>query len=63
MISNTNSIQAIIFDMDGVLINTNEIHFRSFYSILKEHYNVEITGREFADLLGGRGEEVMQVLL
>ena len=33
-----NLIKLIIFDLDGVLIEAKEIHYRSLKKALKEHY-------------------------
>jgi beta-phosphoglucomutase-like phosphatase (HAD superfamily) len=35
-------IKAIVFDVDGVIINTEGVHFKAFQKVLKK-YNFDLT--------------------
>ncbi|MGE5628954.1 MAG: pyrophosphatase PpaX [Solirubrobacterales bacterium] len=39
-------IKAILFDLDGTLINTNELIIKSFQHAFREHFNKEISREE-----------------
>lgn len=43
---------AVIFDMDGVLIDTVNIHWEIYNTMLKEKYNVTVKDEELAELIG-----------
>ncbi len=53
------TFEAIIFDMDGTLIDTDDIHFRAYHEVLsardkeidREFYNAEMSGRPNMDIL------------
>lgn len=45
------NIKAVIFDMDGVLIDTERVSFKAYEKILKE-YNYEISNEFYLTLLG-----------
>lgn len=35
-------IKAVIFDMDGVLINTEPLHYQCWVEIFKERYGIDL---------------------
>lgn len=41
-----NLIKAVLFDLDGTLIDTNELIIQSFKHILKKHLNLEVDEKE-----------------
>ncbi|MEM2139187.1 MAG: HAD family phosphatase [Candidatus Woesearchaeota archaeon] len=45
-------IKGIIFDMDGVIIDSNSFHYENWNSVFKEKFNIEIPKEEFASRLG-----------
>ena len=53
------TFEAIIFDMDGTLIDTDDIHFRAYQEVLSEHdrelerdfYNAQMSGRPNMEIL------------
>lgn len=47
-----NLIKAILFDLDGTLIDTNELIIQSFKYILKEHLNIEADEKELVMYFG-----------
>ena len=46
-------IRAIIFDLDGVLVDTKIIHFNSLNAALKKYENFEITFNEHSNIYDG----------
>ncbi len=56
-------IKAIIFDMDGVIIDSNSLHYNAWNSLFKTKFNVEIEKDFFASQLGKRAEHFTQALL
>ncbi len=56
-------VKAVIFDMDGVLVDNQDIHIEAFHVICKK-YGVPFNGREdFMKLFGMGNEQIMAVLL
>ncbi|MBN2423019.1 HAD family phosphatase [Candidatus Woesearchaeota archaeon] len=45
-------IKGIIFDMDGVLIDTNRLHYNRWNRLFKRYYNINLSEEEFAVNLG-----------
>ncbi|MEM3373896.1 MAG: HAD family phosphatase [Candidatus Woesearchaeota archaeon] len=45
-------IKGIIFDMDGVIIDSNTFHYYNWNSVFKKKFNIEISKEDFASRLG-----------
>ncbi|MEM4397365.1 MAG: HAD family phosphatase [Candidatus Woesearchaeota archaeon] len=45
-------IKGIIFDMDGVIIDSNSFHYENWNNVFKEKFNIGISKDEFASRLG-----------
>jgi putative hydrolase of the HAD superfamily len=45
-------IRGVIFDMDGVIIDSNTFHYNNWNSYFKKNFNVEISKKEFGMKLG-----------
>ncbi|MBU1178700.1 HAD family phosphatase [Patescibacteria group bacterium] len=60
MAKHSNKIKAVVFDMDGVLIDTNGLYYQAFSRVLKNKYNIGIDVNEFSQQLGKKSEEVME---
>lgn len=45
-------IEAVIFDMDGVLIDTEPLHYRCWKEILKERYKVDLDYEVYMPCIG-----------
>src|SRR5690606_102198 len=44
--------RAVLFDFDGVIVNSEPLHFHAFHEVLREE-NIELTEAEYyAELLG-----------
>jgi HAD superfamily hydrolase (TIGR01509 family) len=54
------NINAIIFDMDGVLWNSSQAHAAAYRSVLKD---AGLIPPEYSEIAGRRTDEVMQMLL
>ncbi|MBI4041760.1 MAG: HAD family phosphatase, partial [Deltaproteobacteria bacterium] len=46
------SLQAVISDLDGIIVNSEHYHFLSFKRLLKEDYNIEYTKEDDRHFLG-----------
>lgn len=51
----------VIFDLDGVLLDSYEMHFECWSAIAKE-YSIEITRTQFDALFGRMGREIAQTI-
>jgi beta-phosphoglucomutase len=56
-------VQAVIFDLDGVLVNSMPTHFRAWKRAFVETAGLEITEREIYLLEGMRGIELVKKIL
>ncbi|HEX8330537.1 MAG TPA: HAD-IA family hydrolase [Hymenobacter sp.] len=54
-------IRTVIFDMDGVIIDTEPLHHHAFFSVFAE-LGLNITQEEYATFLGGSTRNVFQGL-
>ncbi|MCT4661885.1 MAG: pyrophosphatase PpaX [Tissierellales bacterium] len=45
-------IKAVLFDLDGTLINTNELIVNTFQYIFKKHLNIDVDRKEITDNFG-----------
>jgi pyrophosphatase PpaX len=52
-------IKAVLFDLDGTLINTNELIIKSFEYTLKKHLNTKITRNEILATFGAPLRDVL----
>lgn len=55
-------IKAFIFDMDGVIIDSEPLHFESDKRVLKD-YNIEITHNELIDYVGVTNSQMWSELI
>ena len=55
------NIKAIIFDMDGILIDTERISFNAFKSVLKE-YDYEMSEKFYLTMIGRNVKSIEQVM-
>jgi HAD superfamily hydrolase (TIGR01509 family) len=54
--------QAVLWDMDGVLVDTGEAHFRSWSHVLSE-YEIPFSREFFRDTFGMNNASVLSILL
>ncbi|NML64546.1 HAD family hydrolase [Hymenobacter sp. RP-2-7] len=54
-------IRTVIFDMDGVIIDTEPIHHAAFYKLFDE-LGIQVSAAEYASFLGSSTRNVMQQL-
>jgi beta-phosphoglucomutase family hydrolase len=55
-------MQAVIFDLDGVVVDTTDQHHRSWQQAMAEQ-GYSVSNSEFCDFFGMRNEEIVQRLL
>lgn len=55
-------IKAIIFDMDGVLIDTERISFQSFKEAFKD-YKYEMNEEFYLKLIGRNSKSIKEIML
>ncbi|MFH0875472.1 MAG: HAD family phosphatase [archaeon] len=55
-------IKCVIFDLDGVIVDTNPLHFEAWNSAFKSRYNKEIDKDKFSSSLGAKSEHVIKIL-
>ena len=53
--------RAVIFDMDGVLVDSYQSHFQSWVLLAQDH-GVEMTEQQFADTFGRTTREIIRLL-
>ena len=53
--------QAVIFDMDGVLVDSYQSHFQSWVLLAQEH-GAEMTEQQFAETFGRTTREIIRLL-
>lgn len=56
------NIKAVIFDMDGILIDTERISFNAFKEVLKE-YNYEMSEEFYLTMIGRNVKSIKEVML
>lgn len=39
---NINNVKKVIFDLDGVILNTDTYHYKAWFKLLKDEFNIEI---------------------
>jgi beta-phosphoglucomutase len=54
--------QAVLWDMDGVLVDTGEFHYQSWAAVLSD-YGVEFSPRFFRDTFGMNNRAILSLLL
>jgi beta-phosphoglucomutase len=55
--------EAVIFDLDGTLVDSLEANYKSFRDVLKEEYGLEMTLGEFKPLFGGFAAAIFEEYL
>jgi beta-phosphoglucomutase family hydrolase len=53
---------AVIWDMDGVIVDTARFHLKSWQAVFKKH-GVEFTGADFTGLFGQRNDRIIRTVL
>lgn len=53
-------IKAVLFDLDGTLVNTNELIIKSFEYTFKKHLNIDINRNEIVATFGAPLRDVME---
>ena len=51
--------RAVIFDLDGVLVDSYQMHYECWRSIAEE-YSLRVTQKEFDSLFGRRGRDIVR---
>lgn len=55
-------MKAIIFDFDGLIMDTESVWFDAFYEVAKDIYNIEINIKEFALAVGTSEESYLHLI-
>jgi HAD superfamily hydrolase (TIGR01509 family) len=56
-------IKGIIFDMDGVIIDSNHIHYENWSDVFRKRFNKTIPVKEFAEHLGESPKEFTENMI
>jgi putative hydrolase of the HAD superfamily len=56
------TIQAVIFDFDGTIIDTETIWFQAYKEVLLEEFGIELPLEEFAKIIGTTDEVLFQYI-
>ena len=54
---------AVIFDMDGLIVDSVPLHYRATVLVLREHSGVELPKQQWPTYMGYRSDEVWQHLI
>jgi beta-phosphoglucomutase-like phosphatase (HAD superfamily) len=55
-------IKAVIFDMDGVLINTEPLHYQCWVEIFKERYGIDLNYEVYKPCIGSTRLHFMNLI-
>ena len=56
-------IKGIIFDMDGVIVDSHNVYYENWNGIFQKKFNVTISKKEFAEHLGHSAKHFTEVFL
>ncbi|MBT3201414.1 MAG: HAD family phosphatase [Phycisphaerales bacterium] len=59
--NNTNTTRAVIFDMDGVLVDSYQAHFESWRQAARIH-GLDMTEQQFAETFGRTSREIIDAI-
>ena len=51
-------LKAILFDMDGVLVDSEPVHFKANYIMMKEKFNIELEYEHYKQFIGSTNEKI-----
>ncbi|MBW2992554.1 HAD family phosphatase [Candidatus Woesearchaeota archaeon] len=56
-------IKAVIFDMDGVIIDTKKLHFKAMKEVFKQEFGISVTKKDYEGLFGLLDVDAIKKLL
>ncbi len=56
-------IKGIIFDMDGVIVDSHDVYYENWNSVFEKNFNVSISKKDFAENLGHSAIHFTEVFL